>query len=207
MQITGSPHVPSPAPPGNRPQVFFVSLDDPRVIPMLTELAGEYSSRYGNRFGGAEQEMLRYPAADFAAPHGALLIVVQDGETVAGGAFREFDSETAELKRIWTSSLHRRRGLASFVLAELEAEASRRGYRRLYLTTGPRQPEATALYRRTGYTALFDVDADPEEVGLLAFEKAIGPARPGGAAAPETSRFHPAEPVSCPGNASSQAGA
>ena len=157
-------------------QVLFLPLEDPRVTPLITELVAEYSFRYGNRFGGAEQEMRRYPAAEFAAPGGALLVVVENGATVAGGAFRRFDSRTAELKRIWTSSLHRRRGLARFVLAGLEEEALRRGYSRAYLTTGPRQPEARELYLRTGYTPLFDVDADPEDVGQLAFEKDLSTA-------------------------------
>jgi hypothetical protein len=57
------------------------------------------------------------------------------------------------------------------VLAELEAEALRRGYTKLYLTTGPRQPEARNLYLATGYTALFDLAADPEEIKHLAFSK------------------------------------
>jgi GNAT superfamily N-acetyltransferase len=51
-----------------------------------------------------------------------------------------------ELKRIWTDSSLRRQGLARRVLVELEAEARRRGYTRVFLGTGPRQPEATALY-------------------------------------------------------------
>ncbi|MEU4762123.1 GNAT family N-acetyltransferase [Actinosynnema sp. NPDC023794] len=75
----------------------------------------------------------------------------------------------AELKRIWTHSRHRRRGLARRVLAELEREAVRFGYARLYLTTGPRQPEARALYLATGYTPLFDLTA--EALPLLPFEK------------------------------------
>ena len=59
---------------------------------------------------------------------------------------------TAEYKRIWTSSAHRRRGLSRRVLAELETRAVDAGYERLYLTTGPRQPEAAALYLATGFT-------------------------------------------------------
>jgi hypothetical protein len=42
------------------------------------------------------------------------------------------------------------------------------------LTTGPRQPEAKELYLRTGYTALFDVTADPESLGgPLTFAKRL----------------------------------
>ena len=75
------------------------------------------------------------------------------------------------MKRIWTHSAHRRRGLARRVLAELERAAGAHGYRRIYLTTGPRQPEARGLYLATGYTPLFDTGADPETIGPLPFEK------------------------------------
>ena len=95
----------------------------------------------------------------------------EGGESVAGGAFRRRGPQTAEFKRIWTHSGHRRRGLARFVLAELEALAARRGYRTVYLTTGPRQPEAKHLYLSAGYEPQFDLSADPETIGPLAFTK------------------------------------
>jgi polar amino acid transport system permease protein len=59
------------------------------------------------------------------------------------------------------------------VLAELERTAAAAGYRRLYLTTGPRQPEAKGLYLAAGYTPLFDVTADPMTIGPLPFEKPL----------------------------------
>lgn len=153
--------------------VLSLPMRDPRVRPLLDELAVEYNTRYGDLFSseGAAEELNRYPAEEFAAPHGALIIIQENGESVAGGAFRRYDSHTAELKRIWTHSAHRRRGLARLVLTELENEARRRGYRKLYLTTGPRQPEAKNLYLATGYKALFDLAADPEEIMHLAFSK------------------------------------
>lgn len=55
--------------------------------------------------------------------------------------------------------------------AELELHAAMRGYSRIYLTTGPRQPEAKQLYLNTGYTPHFDLAADPETIGPLAFTK------------------------------------
>ncbi|NBE53753.1 GNAT family N-acetyltransferase [Streptomyces boluensis] len=155
--------------------VVRVAADDPLARPLMRELGDEYSRRYG---GDAHAELLRYPAAEFAAPGGVLLLLLDAGEPVAGGAFRRHETpspRTAELKRIWTHSAHRRRGLARRVLAELEREAERRGYRRVYLTTGPRQPEARGLYLATGYTPLFDTAADPESIGPLPFEKHLAP--------------------------------
>ena len=149
-------------------EVRRVAIDDRLVEPLLRELTEEYVSRYGE---GAREEMARYPKDAFREPQGVLLLLLEDGEPVAGGAFRRYDEDTAELKRVWTASGHRRRGLARRVVAELEAAAVTAGYRRAYLTTGPRQPEAKGLYLATGYTPLFDVSADPLTVGPLAFEK------------------------------------
>ncbi|MDF2846368.1 MAG: family N-acetyltransferase [Oerskovia sp.] len=185
-----------------------VHLHDPLVRPLLDELAHEYASRYRSLLDEDDlrAEMEHYPAADFAAPHGDLVLLLADGEPVAGGAFRRRAEPevgdparrtrphagphaqgathsddgvplvaTAELKRIWTHSAHRRRGLARQVLGELEQRAAERGYPRVYLTTGPRQPEAAGLYLSAGYTPLFDVTRDPEEIGPLAFEKWLCP--------------------------------
>ncbi|MER6912694.1 GNAT family N-acetyltransferase [Streptomyces sp. NPDC000594] len=166
---------PPPAPPApeasSGPTVLQVTVDDPRTGPLLRELGDEYARRYG---GDAHAELARYPDEEFTPPYGGvLLLLLEDGEPVAGGAFRRYDRTTAELKRIWTHSAHRRRGLARRVVAELEAEAITRGYRRIHLTTGPRQPEARGLYLTTGYTPLFDTGADPETIGLLPFEKQL----------------------------------
>jgi GNAT superfamily N-acetyltransferase len=153
--------------PGGLTRVTTAATD-PLVRTMLRELGDEYSARYGK---DAHAEMARYPSAEFDPPHGVLLLLLERGEPVAGGAFRRYDDTTAELKRIWTHSAHRRRGLARQVVAELERIAAERGYRRIFLTTGPRQPEAKSLYLRAGYTPLFDTTADPETIGPLPFEK------------------------------------
>lgn len=152
----------------------YVGANDPLAQPVLTELAREYDERYGSFFGeSASVEIHRYPAELFAAPSGAFVVLLRDGVPIAGGAFKRFDERTSELKRIWTSAEHRRRGLARRVVAELEDESRRRGYDRVFLTTGPRQPEAKELYLRTGYTPLFDPSKSPEEVIIHAFAKSL----------------------------------
>lgn len=165
-----------PPAPSEDVTVAHVPVSDPRVEPLLRELGDEYSTRYGK---DAHAEIARYPDEEFTPAHGGLLLLVlENGEPVAGGAFRRYDADTAELKRIWTHSAHRRRGLARRVVDELEREAGERGYRRIYLTTGPRQPEARGLYLTTGYTPLFNTEADPESIGPLPFEKHLPGAAP-----------------------------
>src|ERR1700757_5463756 len=147
--------------PSSQLRFVLAAQDDPLAQPLLDELAVEYAERYGGA-PSAHLAWLPVPPAELAAPDGGLLIGVLDGVPVTGGAFRGFDAETAELKRIWTDRAHRRRGYAKALLVALEAETATRGYRRLYLITGDRQPEAEALYDAPGYTRLA---ADPLPAG------------------------------------------
>ncbi|WP_147796391.1 GNAT family N-acetyltransferase [Cellulomonas sp. Y8] len=190
-----APTRPAPLDPA-RLAVRDARLHDPLVGPLLDGLAHEYSTRYTGLLTPAELrgELEHYGVEEFAPPHGALVLVLEDGEPVAGGAFRRRwepehgdavrladpgarDAEgapavpTVELKRIWTHEAHRRRGLARVVLAELEARAAAAGYPRVYLTTGPKQPEAVGLYLAAGYTPLFEPAAYPGDLVPHAFEK------------------------------------
>lgn len=155
--------------------LIYTSPLDPRAKPLIDELIEEYDSRYGSYFNaeGAVAELNRYPPEAFAPPSGNFLLLIRDGETIGGGAFKHYDERTAEFKRIWTRRDLRRQGLARTVLVELEAQAARQGYERVYLTTGFRQPEAVGLYLTYGYTALFDPSIDPEIYKTLPFEKDI----------------------------------
>ena len=92
---------------------------------------------------------------------------------------RHADPGTAEFKRIWASRNHRRQGLARRVLAELEMQAVRLGYTRVFLSTGPRQPEAIALYKTSGYTLLSAHDFGEDEPPGFLFEKDLATQKTG----------------------------
>jgi len=117
---------------------------DPALAPLLSDLVIEYGTRYGRP--SPNTQLTEVPATDFLPPEGLFIVLVEDGVTVAGGAIRRYDEKTAEVKRVWTSHRHRRRGLALRLMAELEAAAVELGYLRVHLTTGPRQAEARNLY-------------------------------------------------------------
>ncbi|WP_099023166.1 GNAT family N-acetyltransferase [Mycolicibacterium palauense] len=150
-----------------------VSQDHPLAAPLLAELAAEYSARYGGTVAAHLEALRNYPGDEFTGPDGALVLGLVDGVPVTGGAFRRFDSQTAELKRIWTDSRYRRRGYAGALLAELEADIAARGYRRIYLMTGDRQPEAEALYTAAGYTRLEEPLPSAGPVHPVAFQKVL----------------------------------
>ncbi|WP_104081923.1 GNAT family N-acetyltransferase [Cryobacterium sp. Y11] len=158
------------------PNILYTSPNDPLAAPLVAELSREYDERYGLTEGiPSSVELSRYPASRFQPIEGGtFLLLVHNGQAIAGGAFmRANDAGTVEIKRVWTHSAHRRRGLARLVMAELEAEAARRGIHSIILTTGSRQPEAVALYSALGYEPQFDLDGDWESIGYLEFRKRV----------------------------------
>ena len=68
---------------------------------------------------------------------------------------------------------HRRQGYARMLLAQLESRIADLGYRRVYLTTGDRQPEAEALYTAAGYSRLAEPLPADGEVYPVAFDKLL----------------------------------
>jgi len=153
-------------------EVLRARPEDPEAAPLLADLVVEYSTRYGRT--NENTQLTEVPPTDFHTEQGGAFVLLRYGDqTIAGGAIRRYDDETAEVKRMWTSHLHRRQGLGRRVLAELEAAAIDLGYRKLYLTTGPRQPEAAGLYLAAGFEPQFDVEVDPESIGPLPFVKVL----------------------------------
>lgn len=146
---------------------------------VLSDLEREYDTRYGDLFKqAASVEVNRYPPESFSAPNGTFLLLLRDGAAIAAGAFMTVGETTpelkrAEIKRVWTHTDYRGQGLAKLVLAELEAEAARRGFTEVVLSTGPRQPEAVRLYLGTGYTPLFDPSLDAATIVIHEFRKSL----------------------------------
>ena len=73
---------------------------------------------------------------------------------VACGAFREKESDKTEIKRMYVQPDHRKKGIASAILKELEIWAKEVGYTYTILETGKNQPEAINLYQKQEYTII-----------------------------------------------------
>jgi ribosomal protein S18 acetylase RimI-like enzyme len=124
-------------------------------------MADEYFTRYG-----INEEMTRAVAPEFEPPSGCFMILLDGQITVAGGGYRRFDDRTCEIKRMWTHSSYRRRGLAEQLFVNLTDRARRAGYSRLVLETGPRQPEAASLYAKLGLHRIPKYDIYPEALAF-----------------------------------------
>lgn len=115
---------------------------------LLAAMVAEVVELYGPGF------LPSWPSADpdeVRPPHGAFLLLYDDGEPVACGAVKRLDERTAEIKRMYVAPAARSRGHARRLLVGLEDAARELGYGRVRLDTGPKQPHALALYRSAGF--------------------------------------------------------
>lgn len=72
-------------------------------------------------------------------------------KAVGCGAFKPFDDESVEIKRMFVRPENRGQGIAVEVLRELEDWAKELNYAFAVLETGKKQPEAIRLYQKSDY--------------------------------------------------------
>ncbi len=87
-----------------------------------------------------------------------VVVAYLNNEAVGCGAFKEYKAGVVEIKRMFVHDAFRGQGIAKHVLAELERWAKELGYESCILETGKKQPEAIALYSKTGYTLIPNYD-------------------------------------------------
>ena len=135
------------------------AFSSPGVQSIVLAALDEFDRIYGVGNRGAHD----LSPHDFDPPRGVYLIARDgDGNLAGGVGIRPIlDSEryVGEVKRLWVRPDLRREGIAVRLMDAVLTEAVGRGYRDLYLETGPRQPAARQLYERLGWER---VDAYPE---------------------------------------------
>lgn len=125
-------------------------------LSLIYAAVDELERRYGNADDAAH---LDYD--ELGPPRGLFLVARDGGELVGGVGLRAIGdpaSNNGEVKRLWVRPDLRRLGVARSLMDAVVTRARELGYRRLYLETGPAQPEAQALYPRIGWEP---VDAFP----------------------------------------------
>lgn len=80
-----------------------------------------------------------------------VVIAFENNKALGCGAFKMFDPQTVEIKRMYTAESARGKGIASQLLTKLESWALELGYEKCILETGINQPEALSLYAKMGY--------------------------------------------------------
>lgn len=83
-----------------------------------------------------------------------VVVCFVDGKPVGCGAFKFFSAGTVEIKRMFVRPELRGQGIASIILTELEKWAGELQFTDCILETGKKQPEAIALYQKSGYLVI-----------------------------------------------------
>ena len=77
-----------------------------------------------------------------------------DENPIGCGAFKEYDQNKVEIKRMFVRSEYRGQGIGLDILSELELWALELKYSATVLETGKKQPEAIKLYQKAGYRTI-----------------------------------------------------
>ena len=87
-----------------------------------------------------------------------VVVCYQESIAVGCGAFKEYNSNTVEIKRMFVHPDFRGKGIASILLKELENWATEFNYTARVLETGKNNPTAIQLYNKSGYQIIPNYD-------------------------------------------------
>lgn len=80
-----------------------------------------------------------------------VVVFFEDDKAVGCGAFKAYDEQQVEIKRMYVLPEFRGKAIGLQVLQELEKWAAELSYSGCILETGKKQPEAIRLYQKAGY--------------------------------------------------------
>lgn len=93
----------------------------------------------------------------YSQPRSAYWVVELEGKIVGGGGLSPLaggDGKTAELQKMYLSSVLRGKGVAKHIVEQSLAFAKQQGYRQCYLETTETLQAAIKLYEKLGFTYL-----------------------------------------------------
>ena len=102
------------------------------------------------------------------------VVVTYEMENPVGcGAIKAYGPDTMEIKRMFVVPQSRRQGVAGNILSALENWAATLSFERCILETGKNQPEAIALYLKSGYNVISNYGQYANVENSICFEKKV----------------------------------
>jgi putative acetyltransferase len=138
------------------PQITLTTADGPVLIEAARRLFREYAEAIGVDlcFQNFEAEVAGLPG-EYAAPAGALLVALLDGQPAGCGALRRLRDvdypNACEMKRLYVPRALRRFGLGRLIAQQLIDLATQAGYSTLLLDTLDDMEAARGLYASLGF--------------------------------------------------------
>ncbi|WP_317172579.1 GNAT family N-acetyltransferase [Flavobacterium muglaense] len=101
-------------------------------------------------------------------------IVIYDDQIAVGcGAFKKYESDIAEIKRMYVNPETRGKGIATKVLKELEIWAQEEHYNSCILETGYKFTAAIGLYKKNGYAVIQNYGQYKDAADSICFQKIL----------------------------------
>ncbi|MBI2729900.1 MAG: GNAT family N-acetyltransferase [Sphingobacteriales bacterium] len=101
-----------------------------------------------NIYGSSQEEFDEY---NFINNVNTVVVAYSTNKPVGCGCFKEYESNKAELKRMFVEPAYRGKGVGTSILSALENWAKETGMSSMILETGTLQPDAIELYKNKGY--------------------------------------------------------
>ena len=147
-------------------QLVRTNSEHPDFIELVSSLDVDLAVRDGNDHSFYAQ----YNKIDLIKH----VVVAYDNSVPVGcGAIKGYEPRVMEVKRMFTMTNQRGKGIASIVLKELERWALELGCIKCILETGKRQPEAIALYKKNGYAIIPNYGQYAKVENSVCFEKML----------------------------------
>lgn len=127
--------------------IRHVEWDEPDAVALRAAQRTEIEERYGTP---DSEPGIAPTASDITA----FFVAYVDDVPVGCGGVRELTDSEAEIKRMFVASTSRGSGVSTAIIRELERFGRERGWSRLVLETGDRQPDAVRFYEREGYSRI-----------------------------------------------------
>lgn len=127
-------------------ELIFTDGNDKRFIDLCHEL-----DEYLNFVVGGEKQRKQYTQYNTLENIHDVVLIIENGEAIACGSFKEYEPGIAEIKRVFTKERSRNRGYSKSIMRALEERALNRGYKKLILETGLLLKEAMSMYIANGF--------------------------------------------------------
>ncbi|RNC84898.1 MAG: GNAT family N-acetyltransferase [Winogradskyella sp.] len=102
-----------------------------------------------------------------------VVIAYYENKPIGCGAFKEFNENSVEVKRMYVLPKSRVNGVGKQILNALEIWAKDLGYNSCVLETGKRQIEAVQFYKKCNYTSIPRYGQYQQMENSLCFEKQL----------------------------------
>ena len=116
--------------------------------PDFNSLIKELDKGLKDNYGSLQTEYDKYNKIESL---NTVVVAYENKEAVGCGCFKQYNSDSVEIKRMFVKPEHRGKGISKKILTELEKWAFETGYSSAVLETGTKQIEAIGLYSKSGY--------------------------------------------------------